>query len=202
MNTAMLLVGLLKASFGLVVGALLIFAGSRVLHRLIGAGSVDAEQGKGNVAMGVLDAGGLLALGLMLQHAVVSTFSAADLLVRDADITAGALGRVGLYAVAHLALSALLGALVLGAGVWLFGRLTRGVDEMAEIRRGNVAPAIVLSAVMLVLALLTAPGLEMALDGLLPLPALGRDLLPTLDPAEAAGAAAGDGVSGLVDAPR
>ncbi len=192
MNAAMLTVGLLKAGFGLFVGALLIFAGSRVLHRLIGAGAVDTAHRKGNVAMGVLDAGGLLALGLVLQHAVVSTFSAADLLVRDAEITASALGQVALYAGAHLTLSALFGALVLGAGVWLFAQLTRGVDEMAEIRAGNVAPAIVLSAVMLVLALLTAPGLEMALDGLLPMPQLARDLLP----------AAADAVPAMVDAPR
>ena len=33
----------------------------------------------------------------------------------------------------------------------------------------------VMAAVMVVLALMTAPGLQMALDGLLPLPTLGRD---------------------------
>ncbi|MCO4763493.1 MAG: DUF350 domain-containing protein, partial [Myxococcales bacterium] len=68
---------------------------------------------------------------------------------------------------------------VLAFGTGVFSRLTRGVDELQEIREGNVAPALVLAAVMVVLALLAAPGLQMALDGLLPLPELGRDLMVT-----------------------
>jgi hypothetical protein len=63
----------------------------------------------------------------------------------------------------------------------LHADVIEGVDEIAEIRKGNVAPAIVLAAVMVVLALMTAPGLENALEGLLPLPELGRDevLIPS-----------------------
>ena len=65
----------------------------------------------------------------------------------------------------------------LALGTFLFTKLTRNVDEMEEIRKGNVAPAIVLAAVMVVLALMTAPGLEMALEGLIPMPQLGRDMV-------------------------
>jgi uncharacterized membrane protein YjfL (UPF0719 family) len=67
------------------------------------------------------------------------------------------------------------GAAALAIGAFLFSRLTRGVDEIAQIRKGNVAPAIVLGTVMVVIALMVAPGLETALDGLLPLPTLARD---------------------------
>ncbi len=175
MNTALLLVGLAKAAFGILVGAVGIFVASRMLHRLLGSGAIDDHTKSGNVAIGVLKAGSLVALGILLQHAVSATFDAMDLMYRDQSINAVVLGRFSTYASLHVGLSMLVGALVLAGGTFLFTKLTRGVDEMAEIRKGNVAPAVVLAAVMIVLALLTAPGLQTALDGLLPLPALGRD---------------------------
>jgi len=177
MNLSLFLVGLAKAAFGILVGAVGIFLAARALHKLIGSGSTDSQTRRGNVAVGVLTAGSLIALGLLLQHAVTATFSAMDLLYRDREITVAALRQIGVYAALHLGLSIVVSAAVLALGTWLFARLTRGVDEMKEVREGNVAPAVVLAAVMVVLALMTAPGLETALDGLLPLPVLARDEL-------------------------
>jgi uncharacterized membrane protein YjfL (UPF0719 family) len=174
-NTSLFLVGLAKALFGILVGAAGIFLAARALHRLLGSGSTDSQTREGNVAVGVLKAGSLVALGILLQHAVSATFNAMDLLYRDAEITVLTLRRLGTYAAIHLSVSIVVSAVVLALGTWVFTKLTRGVDEMAEIRKGNVAAAVVLAAVMVVLALMTAPGLQMALDGLLPLPELGRD---------------------------
>jgi hypothetical protein len=119
----------------------------------------------------------MLAIGIMLRHAVIATFNAADLMYRDAELTLLAVRRVASYALVHLGLSCVLSAAVLALGTWIFGKLTRDVDEMEEIRKGNAAPALVLAAVMVVLAMMTAPGLQMALDGLLPLPELARDTI-------------------------
>ncbi|MRG96315.1 DUF350 domain-containing protein [Polyangium spumosum] len=85
------------------------------------------------------------------------------------------LSKFAFYGLSHVALSLAVGALAIAVGTFLFVRVTRGVDELAEIRKGNVAPALVLGAVMVVIALVAAPGLETALDGLLPLPELARD---------------------------
>jgi uncharacterized membrane protein YjfL (UPF0719 family) len=175
MNLSLLSVGLAKAAFGAVVGAVGIFAASRALGRLLGSGPTDAQTRAGNVAAGVLKAGSLVAVGLLLRSPVTATFDAIDLLYRGRELTLRALGRIAVYATLHLGLTVVVGAAVLAAGTWLFTHLTRDVDEIAEIRSGNVAPAIVLAAVMVVLALMSSPGLQMALDGLLPLPTLGRD---------------------------
>lgn len=175
MNASLFLMGLAKVVYGLVVGALGIFLGSRALGRMLQWGETDAEQKKGNVAAAILKASGLLALGVLVQHAATATFDAMDLLYRGRELDGGMVGRFAFYGLAHVGFSMLVGACVLAAGAWIFGRLTRGVDEMAEVRGGNVAPALVLGAVMVVMALVTAPGLKTALDGLLPLPALARD---------------------------
>lgn len=177
MDGSLLIFGLAKSAFGIFVGAVGIFVAARVLHRFLGSGAIDAHTRAGNTAIGVLKAGSLVALGILFQHPVGATFSAFDLLYRDRELTMVGFRRVTTYALLHLSVSIVVGASVLALGTLLFTRLTRDVDELEEIRQGNVAPAIVLAAVMVVLALMTAPGLENALQGLLPLPELGRDEL-------------------------
>ncbi len=177
MNASLFLIGIGKILFGILVAAAGVLLGARVLGRLLRWGELDEDLKQGNVAVGVLGAAGLFALGLLAQHAVAATFSAMDLMYRGKRLAAPMLGRFAVYGLIHVGVSLAVGAAVLGIGVVLFGRMTRGVDELAEIRKGNVAPALVLGAVMVVIALMAAPGLETALDGLLPLPTLARDEL-------------------------
>lgn len=177
MNLVLFLTGLAKVAFGVVVGALGIFLASRALSRLLRSGKADEEQKKGNVATGVLYASSLVALGLLVRNAVTATFSAMDLMYRGSAITGPVVLRFGIYSLVHVTFSLAVGAAVIAIGTVLFAKLTRGIDEIAEVRKGNVAPALVLGAVMIVMAMMAAPGLQTALDGLLPLPTLGRDLL-------------------------
>lgn len=46
-------------------------------------------------------------------------------------------------------LAALLMGLGTGLGVWFFDKMTPGLDEMEELRKGNIAVAIVVAAVIL-----------------------------------------------------
>lgn len=178
MNKTLLWFGLAKVGFGVVVGAFGVFLGLRLLSLLLRQKDGDAELGKGNLAVGILQAASVLSLGLLLQHAVTATFDAMDLLYRGREFAPAMLGRFAVYAALHVGLSLIIGSLVMALGVTIYGRLTRGVDELAEVRRGNPAPALVLACVIVVMALVVEPGLRAALDGLLPLPVLPRDVLP------------------------
>jgi uncharacterized membrane protein YjfL (UPF0719 family) len=176
-HLTLFLIGLAKIVFGILVGAAGIFSASRLLGRLIRWGEADAEIRRGNVATAVLEGAALLAFGILVQHAVGATFSAMDLTYRGRDLGGAALVRFFAYGLAHVGISLVVGTFALAVGSWIFGKLTRGVDELDEVRKGNVAPAIVLGAVMVVMALVAAPGLQTALDGLLPLPTLDRDVI-------------------------
>jgi uncharacterized membrane protein YjfL (UPF0719 family) len=81
-------------------------------------------------------------------------------------------GKLLAVAVLHVGLSLGVGVAVLAVGILMFDRMTPGIDELAEVRQGNVAAALILSAILVVLALLTAPGLQAALNGLIPFPQL------------------------------
>lgn len=175
MNNTLFFVGITKVLFGILVGALGIFFASRVLGRFLRWGNVDEDIRKGSLAAGILKASALIALGILVQNAVTATFNAMDLLYRWRTPQLSWAKAFGLYGLCHVGLSLAVGSCVLALGAILFNRLTKGVDELEEVRKGNAAPALVLGAVMIVMALVTAPGLQTALDGLLPLPELARD---------------------------
>lgn len=171
MDFLLLFVGLIKVVFGGLVAALGIWLALRGLSRILGANPVE-ELRQGNVAACLVHAASLVSLGLLVQHAVQATSDALDLAVQNPPLHLLVVGRLVAVAVLHVGLSLGVGVTVLGTGVLLFDRMTPGIDELAEVRKGNVAAALILAAILLVLALLTAPGLQAALNGLIPFPQL------------------------------
>lgn len=174
MDPALALVGVAKLFFGILVGVVGITLSVRMATRLAGFLKVEDGLREGNVAMGLVVAASILSMGILVQHAVRGTFGALDLLIHAARGGAS-IGWVAVYAVVHVGAALGVGALLLVIGTRAFVRLTPEVDEIEEIRTGNVASALVLAAVLVVLALLGQQGVETMLDGLLPLPTLGRD---------------------------
>lgn len=172
MVTTLLVIGLAKVVFGVLVGAAGIFLGSRVLTRGMRLRDAEKQSAGGNVAVGIVVASGLVALGILVSRAVVGAFTALDFVIQAGRVSAGSAVTIALYAMLHVVVALVVGAVSLACGSFLFAKLTRDVDEVAEIRKGNVAPALVLGAVLVVMALMTAPGLTTVLDGLLPLPEL------------------------------
>ncbi|MBF5042309.1 DUF350 domain-containing protein [Aggregicoccus sp. 17bor-14] len=171
MNFTLVALGLVKVAFGGAVAAVGILLAFRGLNRILGTDPV-GDLRSGNTAAGLVHAASLLALGLLVHNAVQATFDAVDLTFRAPPLPWGQVPRLFLFALLHVTVSLGVGTGVLGAGVLLFDRMTPGLDELAEVRRGNVACALLLSAILVVLALLTGPGLQAALDGLIPFPHL------------------------------
>lgn len=171
MNFTLVSIGLVKIVFGGLVAALGIWLAFRGLNRLLGTDAVE-DLRKGNTAAGIVHASSLLALGLLVRHAIQATSDAMDLTLRTPPFQLLMVGKLLAFALMHVVLSLGVGTAVLATGVVLFDKMTPGLDELAEVRKGNVALALVLSAILIVVALLTAPGLQAALDGLIPFPQL------------------------------
>lgn len=173
MSPTMLGVGAAKLVFGVLVGAIGVFAASRVLGRILSLHQPGESDGAADTAAGIVHASALVSLGLLAARSVEGAFTALDFLMRREDaVGVPQLALFAGYAIGHASAALLVGAVVLAAGALLFTKLTRGVDEVAEIKKGNVGSALVLGAIMVVMALVTAPGLETLLTGLVPLPDL------------------------------
>ena len=175
MHSTLLLIGVIKVVFGLLVGVAGVLLASRVMIRLLKLGNTDEALKQGNTAVAILQASGMISLGILGQRTVTTSFSALDLMAQGNTFDGVILGKFAGYALAHLVISLTIGAIAMAVGAIVFNRMTPGIDEVEEIKKANIGAAIVLSAVIVVMALLAAPGLQTALDGLLPLPVLGRD---------------------------
>jgi hypothetical protein len=170
MDGSLFLIGVAKLLFGLLAAALGIYVAFRALVRLLGTNGAGGQPGA--TAIGTLEAASVVALGILGRNTLGATYDAIDLLLARHALSGPVLAKVALYALIHLAFTLLVGAAILGLGLWLFNRVTPDIDEMAEVRKGNLGAALMLSAILVVLALLTAPGLQAALNGLVPFPDL------------------------------
>ena len=171
MDAELALIGIAKIGFGVVVSGIGVLLASRLLKGALGLrGLLGGEDPAAGAAAGVVWAGSVLALAILVRSSVESAFSAMDFVSRSTGPWLETLARFAFYAVVHVAVSLAIGAGALGLGLWLFLKMTADIDELELIRSGRLGPAVVLAAVMALVALLTAPGLETLLAGLIPLP--------------------------------
>lgn len=173
MDPYLLVLGIAKAFLGVVVAVAGVWLATRLLSHLLGLPQIGPALKEGNLAVAVVEAGSLVAMGMLAQKGVYTSFSALDLVFAQGPVDAGALFAVGSYVLVQVVVALALGTATIGVGVRLFVAMTSHIDEMAEIQAGNLAVAIGLAAMIVVLAILVSPGVEGILDGLLPWPELG-----------------------------
>ena len=125
-----------------------------------------------NVAIGVLHGSALVSLALLTRNSLSATYDTIDLALHRGPLNLAELLKVAAHGVLHVGLALALGTALLALGLWLFNWLTPQIDEVAAVGQGKVGPALVLGAILLVFAILTAPGLEALLSGLVPFPEL------------------------------
>ncbi len=168
MNLSLILVGAVKLSLGIFLGGLGVVLAYAVLSRLLKSSRALED----NTAAGVLHASALLSLAMLARNSLLATYDTIDLTMHAGRPDAVGLLKILAHGILHVGLALALGTGLLFLGVWLFNRLTPGIDEVAAVGMGKVAPALVLGAILFVLALLAAPGLEALLAGLVPFPQL------------------------------
>jgi heme A synthase len=171
MNGALLAAGAVKLFIGIGLGGLGVVLAWKLLSRLLG-GDTQLED---NPAAGLLHGSALISLGLLVRQVLTALFDTIDVFLLRGDFLRTA-PRVLLLGGVHIGLSLGLGTALLWFGVWLFNRLTPGIDEVAAVRAGKLGPAMLLGAILITLALLAAPGLEALLAGLIPYPQLPEGL--------------------------
>lgn len=167
MNAALLAAGIVKLLIGIGLGGAGVVLAWKLLSRLL-----QSDQPlEDNPAAGVLHGSALLSLSLLVRQVLSALYDTIDLFLLRGDLVK-TLPRVLLLGGLHVGLALAVGSALLALGVWLFNRLTPGIDEVAAVRAGKLGPAVVLGAILVTLALLAAPGLEALLSGLIPYPRL------------------------------
>jgi uncharacterized membrane protein YjfL (UPF0719 family) len=136
-----------------VVAGLVTFLGVWLFERATRNIDEWAELRRGNLAIGIVMAAMVVAVGIIVRPALQDPLIAADV-GRSRPFYELLVNAVGLLIALMLAVAAV------GFSVWLFTRLTTDLDEWVELLEGNQAVALLLAGVVLAVALLTATAVD------------------------------------------
>jgi uncharacterized membrane protein YjfL (UPF0719 family) len=161
----------------LVVSILLVVLALAVTYRLFGRLILgldgDRELRSGNVAAAIL----LVALMVCPAAIVLSTMGTMVFLARSFFLAGRqdlSLGQLALYSAAWLVLVLALSLLAMWVALRLFDKLTPGLDEVEEVRKGNVAVAILMAGVVAIVAVSVQQGISALSRTLVPRTPLGE----------------------------
>lgn len=111
------------------------------------------ELRQGNPAVGIVLGAAVIAVAIVLKPALAVDTSLWDT-GRDLYL------RVLLAQAVQIALGLLISIIALALAIFLFVALTRGIDEIAELKRGNLAIATLLAGVLIGVGLMVSQAVD------------------------------------------
>ena len=150
-------VGLIQLIIAIIFAVLALYIAFAVLGKITKGVNEEKELAKGNAAVGIIVASVFVAIALVVQSGV----SGISVGINKA-LSVGILSVDGLLAVGTAFIQLILGIVLAVAAIYLalyiLDKLTKGVDEFEEIKKGNVAVALMMGGVIIAVAVIIQSG--------------------------------------------
>ena len=150
-------IGLVQLIIAIIFSVVALYIGFSMMSKITRNIDEEKELAKGNVAVGIIVASVFVAIALVVQSGVSGI-----------SVGIGKAASVGLFSLdGILAIGAAFVQLILGivlaiAAIYLalniLDKLTKGVDEFEEIKKGNVAVALMMGGVIIAVAVIIQSG--------------------------------------------
>jgi uncharacterized membrane protein YjfL (UPF0719 family) len=148
-------IGVVQLIVGLVLAIASIYIGLSMFGKFTKGINEMEELKKGNVAVGILQAAIILSIANVVQSGVNGlTMGMGNAVTMEAMLGALLAGVVQLLIGLFLAVFAIYMALN------VLDKITKEIDEMAEIKKGNVAVAILMSGVLIAVSFVVQAGVS------------------------------------------
>jgi uncharacterized membrane protein YjfL (UPF0719 family) len=150
-------VGLIQLLISIIFAVLALYIGFAVLSKITKGIDEEKELAKGNAAVGIIVASVFVAIALVVQSGV----SGISVGINKA-LNVGILSVDGLLAVCVAFIQLILGIVLAIAAIYLalniLDKLTKGIEEFEEIKKGNVAVALEMGGVIIAVAVIVQSG--------------------------------------------
>jgi uncharacterized membrane protein YjfL (UPF0719 family) len=150
-------VGLIQLVIAIIFAVVALYVGFAVLGKITKGINEEKELAKGNVAVGILVASVFVAIALVVQSGV----SGLSVGINKA-LNVGILSVDGLTIVVIALIQLVLGIVLAVGAIYLalniLDKLTKGVEEFEELRKGNVAVALEMAGVIIAVAVIIQSG--------------------------------------------
>ena len=145
MDVALIGFALLRLVLAIVFAILGLYIASWVLGKLTKAIDEWEEIEKGNYAVAIYMAGIFISVAIIIGPGVIGLF-------RTFDLIGIVVGFV------QLVLALALAVVMQYVGLWVFGKLTKELDEWAQLKKGNAAVGIVMAAIVIAISTIVSQG--------------------------------------------
>ena len=178
-QTIGIICGVVHLALSFVLALIATFGSFHIFDKLTRSIKEQEELKANNVAVAIVLSGMLLASALVLRSVMSPAISTLQTYLYQGMTTMAWLKLIGFL------LGYILGALAATiATIWVglrcFMALTRRIDEFAEVKGKNVAVAIVLATVLVIMGLFLADGLTSLMEAVVPFPAMPEIQVMTL----------------------
>jgi uncharacterized membrane protein YjfL (UPF0719 family) len=150
-------VGIIQLLISLIFAVLALYIGFAVLSKITKDIDVEKELARGNVAVGVIVAAVFVAIALVVQSGV----SGLSVGINKA-LSVGILSVDGLLAICVAFIQLILGIVLAVGAIYLalniLDKLTKGVEEFGEIKKGNIAVALEMAGMIVAVAVIIQSG--------------------------------------------
>lgn len=150
-------VGLIQLVISIIFAVLALYIGFAVLSKINKNMDEEKEIAQGNVAVGIIIAAVFVAIALVVQSGV----SGLSVGINKA-ISVGILSVDGLLAIGTAFIQLILGIVLAVGAIYLalnvLDKLTKRVDEFEEIKKGNIAVALMMGGVIIAVAVIIQSG--------------------------------------------
>lgn len=150
-------VGIIQLVIAIILAVVALYIGFSVLGKITKGIDEEKEIAKGNTAVGILVASVFIAIGIVVQSGV----SGISVGISQA-INAGLLSSLGITIIVVSIVQLILGIVLAIVAIYLalniLDKLTKGIDEFAELKKGNVAVALEMAGVIITVAIIIQSG--------------------------------------------
>ncbi len=152
-------IGILQLVIAIFVAVAALYIGFYVLGWITKGIEEEKELAKGNAAVGILVASVFIAIGFVVQSGVVGISKG---LSKAWNV--GFMSQEGIWAIVLSILQLLLGIglaiVAIYIALWVLDKLTKGIEEFEELKKGNVAVALEMAGVIITTAIIIQSGVQ------------------------------------------
>jgi uncharacterized membrane protein YjfL (UPF0719 family) len=150
-------VGIIQLVIAIILAVVALYIGFSVFGKITKGIDEEKEIARGNTAVGILVASVFLAIGIVVQSGV----SGISVGISQA-MNVGFLSSLGIAIIVVSILQLVLGIVLAIVAIYLalniLDKLTKGIDEFEELKKGNVAVALEMAGVIITVAIIIQSG--------------------------------------------
>lgn len=173
MSLQQILFGFFELLISVLISFVLIFATYRVILAVTRRFDEETQLKRGNAAVGVVLGGILVGEVIVVRQAIYPVMAVLQIFVMGGNRSFPAFLELAGLSVGYVLLAGILAVLCILFSLWLFDKMTPGIDEYEEIKSGNIAVAVFMAMLIVAVSILIGSGVAGLTRALVPFPEIG-----------------------------